>query len=55
MYTLGGPISFVLSLEILFLGNALRYCDDNGVWSRTDVLSCASRDFGNLLNEVMIV
>ena len=39
---------------ILFSGNAFRYCDSNGVWSRTDVLSCASPEFVDLLQEVMI-
>ena len=37
---------------ILFSGNAVRYCDGNGVWSRTDVLSCASPEFVELLEQV---
>ena len=37
------------------LGNAVRYCDGNKVWSKTNALSCASVKFVNLLEEVMLV
>ena len=43
------------SMKFLFLGNAVRCCDDNGVWSWTDLLPCVSPEFVNLLEEVMIV
>ena len=46
---------YVHQLCEYFLGNAIRYCDGNKVWSRTNALSCASAEFVNLLEEVMLV
>ena len=44
-----------ISFVNFFLGNAVRYCDGNKVWSSTDALSCASVELVNLLEEVMLV
>ena len=54
-YQLGVVIRFYVFFLKLVSGNAVRYCDSNGVWSGTDVLSCMSAEFTTILEQVMVV